>query len=79
MAHGQAFANVANGPDAPAVGTIVPDDVTFLVADAASDVLAEQARQANLSGQNYLFPDLRRVSYSDFENEVVVTLYHTPW
>ncbi len=76
VAHGQQFLNVANGPNAPEVGTIVPDEVTYAMSDIpASDLLT----QAGAEGNTFRFPALREVSYSDFENEIVATVYHTPW
>lgn len=62
--------NVANGPNAPAVGSIVPDEIIFGYATTPV---------ADFGNQISSLPALNYVSYSDFPNEVVITVYHTPW
>ena len=62
----------ANGPNAPQVGDIIPEEITF----AMSTTPAIEFLGASSS---FLVPDLENRSYSDFPNEVVVTVYHTPW
>ena len=62
--------DVVNGPNAPAVGTIVPEEITFAYSTTPVAEFGNQIQE---------LPNLRYVSYSDFPNEVVVTLYHAPW
>lgn len=73
--HGQDTRGDANGPNTPVPGDIIPDTVTF----AMSPTPAAEIVPLVESGTFTTFTDLENRSYSDFPNEVVVTLYHAPW
>ena len=59
----------------PLPGSIIPDTMTF----AMSTFATQQFPPADLIPDNALIPGLENRSYSDFPNEVVATVYHTPW
>ena len=71
LSYGQAF-----GPNTPPVGSIVPDSMTFSMSSTSPAELNNLV-SANVYG--FEFSDLETKRYSDFPNEVVVTLYFTPW
>ena len=58
----------------PLPGSIIPDTMTF----AMSTFATQQFLPPN-PYDNFLIPGLENRSYSDFPNEVVATVYHTPW
>lgn len=68
--YSQNTSNTATGPNAPAIGSIVPEEVTFALSPTPVSEFGNSLRE---------FTDLQYVSYSDFPDEVVITLYHTPW
>ena len=70
---------LADGPNAPLAGTIVPDSIQFLMSTSTEEELTQVAIQANQSGSDLFLPNVESRSYSDFPNEVVLTLYFTPW
>ena len=70
--YGQSFFDVANGENAPPLGTIIPEEVTFAMSPTPVNDF-----QGSIGGA--FFSDLELRSYADFPNEVVVTLYFTPW
>ena len=66
----------ANGPNAPQVGDIVPDSVTFAMSTSSQ---AELINARSAQGSSFNLPNLVTQSYSDFPNEILATVYHTPW
>lgn len=59
----------SSGPNTPAIGSSVPDGLTFSLARNTS---------AQLAGGNSLGPvDL--TSYNDFSDQVLVAVYHASW
>jgi len=79
--------NVSEGVNAPqgrsvdvqenvTPGDIVPDTITFAMDASQAPALSAQEQ---LEGINFRFPELSNFSYSDFPNEVIISLYHTPW
>ena len=74
--HGQNTFNTAEGENAPQPGDIVPDTVTFAMSATPARALLPLAQDL---GSNFFLPNLENRSYSDFPNEVVITIYHTPW
>jgi len=73
---GQNTSGSANGPNAPFEGTIVPDSVQFAMSTLPqNELISARASQ----GFSFLLPNLEDRSYSDFPNEVVLTVYFTPW
>lgn len=68
--YSQSTGFLANGPNAPAIGSIVPDEVTFAYSTTPVSQFGNFLQE---------LPNLEYVSYSAFPNEIVVTLYHTPW
>jgi len=72
--HGQNTFALANGPNAPVAGDIIPDSIMFAEASATALELAPEQFNGD-----FILTDLENRSYSDFPNEVVVTVYHTPW
>ena len=73
---GQNTLSDANGPNTPQVGDIVPDSVTFAMSTSSRAELIN-ARMAQ--GGSFSLPNLVTQSYSDFPNEILATVYHTPW
>lgn len=63
-----------NGPNAPQIGDIIPETIGFAMSPTPA---ANFFAFANNS--SFLLPDLENRLYSDFPNEVVITVYHTPW
>ena len=74
--YGQGTVDTAEGENAPQVGDIVPDSITFAMSTTPA---LELFPEAQALGDNFFFPNLENRSYSDFPNEVVITIYHTPW
>ena len=74
--YGQSTFGTAEGENAPQVGDIVPDSITFAMSTTPA---LELLPDAEALGDNFFFPNLENRSYSDFPNEVVITVYHTPW
>ena len=68
--------DLAEGPNAPQVGSIVPDTVTFSMSTTPSIDLLPLVDSLY---SDFRFPNLETRHYSDFPDEVVITLYHTPW
>lgn len=60
----------ANGPNAPALGSIVPEAVTFAVSSTPVSSFGNSLQELT---------NLEYFSYGDFPDEVVITLFHTPW
>ena len=54
----------------------MPDSITFAMSTTPA---LELLPDAEALGDNFFFPNLENRSYSDFPNEVVITVYHTPW
>lgn len=59
----------SSGPDTPPLGSIVPEDLTFSIADATV---------AELEGGNSLGPT-RLTNYTEFPDQVVAAVYHASW
>jgi len=76
ISYGQDTFDVANGDDRPLPGDIVPDNISFaMVPGPAVNTL----QLPGSSSFSFILPELENRSYSDFPNEVVITVYHTPW
>ena len=73
---GQDTEFAANGPNTPQVGDIVPDSVTFAMSTSSR---AELINARIAQGSSFSLPNLVTQSYSDFPNEILATVYHTPW
>lgn len=58
-----------SGPNTPAINSIVPDNLTFSVADATVDEL-EGGSSVGVLGQT---------SYNNFPDQVVAVVYHASW
>lgn len=72
----QSTLQLASGPDAPQVGDIVPDTVTFAMSTSSiQSLIIGRIYEDN----NFFLPNLEDRSYSDFPNEILATVYHTPW
>ena len=75
--HGQDTSGLANGDNTPIPGDIVPDSITFaMVPTPAINALDIEGVDESPS---FVLPELENRRYSDFPNEVVITVYHTPW
>ena len=75
LLYGQNTFEEDNGPNAPVPGDIVPDMMTFAMSQTRAVDLVNTAQADN----SFRVPNLENRRYSDFPNEVVVTVYHTPW
>lgn len=64
----------ASGPNAPQVGDTVPETMGFAMSPTPAENFVNSGND-----NSFVLPNLENRLYSDFPNEVVVTVYHTPW